>query len=248
MFVLRGAAPPTAVLRAAAAGIARAVVGAGAGASAVNGDFGRAAPLAGVLRKGELVRLMPGVPVREGGLLGRLMVGLSHEEKKSSSSPAGVLVPLAPASSARSYMALLQFGISLAPPCQLLLVFVGGIGSVFCLGVLASESGRATMALEILGCRLVTADLEVGWGMWRVGLRTVEVGGTDEGDVDTEISVATYLVGLLLLQLLEDLLRLSLGSKRHVDARVLYNQTRGCVVRGRVLKTALHLGHSKFSR
>lgn len=25
--------------------------------------------------------------------------------------------------------------------------------------------------------------------MWRVGLRTVEVGGADEGDVDTEVSV-----------------------------------------------------------
>lgn len=179
MLVLRGAAPPTAVLRAAEAGMARAVVGAGAVASAVKGDFGRAAPLAGVLRKGELVRLIPGVPVREGGLLGRLMVGLSQEEKKSSSSPAGVLVPLAPASSARSvittssgylglvnfyrelyYMALLQFGISLTPPCQFLLVFVGGIGSVFCFGVLASESGGTTMALEILGCRLIAADLE----------------------------------------------------------------------------------------
>jgi hypothetical protein len=38
--------------------------------------------------------LMPGVPEREGGLLGLLMEGLSHEEKKSSGSPAGVLVPL----------------------------------------------------------------------------------------------------------------------------------------------------------
>jgi len=61
------------------------------------------------------------------------------------------------------------------------------------------------MALEVLGCRLVTADLEgakllplpdwtcgvsiCGWGMRRVGLRTVEVGGANEGDVDTEVSV-----------------------------------------------------------
>jgi hypothetical protein len=61
------------------------------------------------------------------------------------------------------------------------------------------------MALEVFGCRLVTADLEGakllplpdwtcrvsmnGWGMRKVGLRTVEVGGADEGDVNTEVSV-----------------------------------------------------------
>jgi hypothetical protein len=45
-------------------------------------------------RKGDAVLLMPGVPEREGGLLGLLIEGLSHEEKKSSGSPAGVLVPL----------------------------------------------------------------------------------------------------------------------------------------------------------
>lgn len=46
-------------------------------------------------RKGEPVRLtVGGVPVRDGGLLGRLIEGLSHEEKKSSSaSPAGVFDP-----------------------------------------------------------------------------------------------------------------------------------------------------------
>lgn len=59
---------------------------------AVRGDFGRSAPLPFVpgLRNGEPAR---GVPVREGGFEGRLIVGLSHEEKKSSSSPAGVFVP-----------------------------------------------------------------------------------------------------------------------------------------------------------
>jgi len=63
----------------------------------MSGDFGRDAapfPLPFGFRKGEAVRLMPGVPVREGGLLGLLIEGLSHEEKKSSlGSPAGVLVP-----------------------------------------------------------------------------------------------------------------------------------------------------------
>ena len=62
------------------------------------GDLGRdAVPLPFVLafKKGEAVRLMPGVPVREGGLLGLLIAGLSHEEKKSSAgSPAGVFVPV----------------------------------------------------------------------------------------------------------------------------------------------------------
>lgn len=60
------------------------------------GDFEREMPLVGLaVRKGDAVReTTGGVPVREGGLLGRLMVGLSQEEKKSSAgSPAGVEVP-----------------------------------------------------------------------------------------------------------------------------------------------------------
>lgn len=63
-----------------------------------DGDFGR--PLADppfwfVDRKGDAVRdTIGGVPVLEGGSLGRLIVGLSHDEKKSSfGSPAGVEVP-----------------------------------------------------------------------------------------------------------------------------------------------------------
>jgi hypothetical protein len=90
MFFL-GAAPE-AVLRIAgfaAEGIAAAVVG------AESGDLGRAVPfpLAGALRNGD-GDWDRGVAAREGGLEGRLIVGLSQEEKKSSSlSPAGVLVP-----------------------------------------------------------------------------------------------------------------------------------------------------------
>jgi hypothetical protein len=71
---------------------------------ALSGDFGREPFwLPPALRNGDAVRLaLDGVPVRDGGLLGRLMVGLSHEEKKSSpGSPAGVLVSLV-ASSATS--------------------------------------------------------------------------------------------------------------------------------------------------
>lgn len=49
--------------------------------------------------------MLEGVPAREGGLLGRLIEGLSHEEKKSSAgSPAGVLVPVPSLESAASSM------------------------------------------------------------------------------------------------------------------------------------------------
>lgn len=70
--------------------------------AATSGDLGRSAPLPATppgFRKGDWAR---GVPVREGGFEGRLMVGLSHEEKKSSSSPAGVLPSLVPATSGTS--------------------------------------------------------------------------------------------------------------------------------------------------
>lgn len=69
-------------------------VGAGDAAfssDAERGDFERDPFALPAFRKGEPVRLTTGgVPVRDGGLLGRLIEGLSHEEKKSSSSPAGV--------------------------------------------------------------------------------------------------------------------------------------------------------------
>lgn len=78
-------------------GLDRIAVGAGAAPSfslSDRGDFDRD-PLAPAFRKGDPVRLTTGgVPVREGGLLGRLMDGLSQEEKKSSSSAPGVLEPL----------------------------------------------------------------------------------------------------------------------------------------------------------
>jgi hypothetical protein len=62
-----------------------------------DGDLGRPAadaPFWFAERKGDAVRdTMGGVPVLEGGLLGRFIVGLSHEEKKSSlGSPPGVAV------------------------------------------------------------------------------------------------------------------------------------------------------------
>lgn len=68
-----------------------------------SGDFGRSVPLpfALGLRNGDPTR---GVPVREGGFEGRLIEGLSHEEKKSSSSAAGVLAPSLPVASGPSVM------------------------------------------------------------------------------------------------------------------------------------------------
>lgn len=90
------------VLRRAAVEVVRDAVG-GVGSAAVRGDFVRAGgPLPFAPRNGDAVLVMPGVPVREGGLLGRLTEGLSQEEKKSSGSPAGVLVPLPESASAAS--------------------------------------------------------------------------------------------------------------------------------------------------
>lgn len=81
--------------------LARMAAAAGAGevlcsSDADSGDFERDPfVFAPAFRNGEPVRLTTGgVPVREGGLLGRLIDGLSQEEKKSSSgSPAGVFAP-----------------------------------------------------------------------------------------------------------------------------------------------------------
>jgi hypothetical protein len=89
------------VLRRAAVDVVREAIGA-AGSADVRGDFDRVGPLPLAPRNGEAVLLMPGVPEREGGLLGLLIEGLSQEEKKSSGSPAGVLVPLPSSASAAS--------------------------------------------------------------------------------------------------------------------------------------------------
>lgn len=79
-----------AVLRSAAVEVVRGA----AGSAGVRGDFDLACPLPLAPRNGDAVLLMPGVLDREGGLLGLLIAGLSQDEKKSSGSPAGVLVPL----------------------------------------------------------------------------------------------------------------------------------------------------------
>lgn len=98
IFGLRVPAAEEVVLRIAAEGVVRGAETGGVAAESepLRGDLGRAVPfpLAAGARKGEAV-LAAGVPVLEGGLLGLLIVGLSHEEKKSSSSgsPAGVWEP-----------------------------------------------------------------------------------------------------------------------------------------------------------
>jgi hypothetical protein len=100
IFGLRAPAAVEAVLRIAAEevvlDVGAEVAGVVVESDPLRGDFGRAVPfpLAPGVRKGDAV-LAEGVPVLEGGLLGLLIVGLSHEEKKSSSSgsPAGVCEP-----------------------------------------------------------------------------------------------------------------------------------------------------------
>lgn len=111
------------------------------------------------------------MPEREGGALGRLIDGFSHEEKKSPSlSTAGVLAPLLDAKSPRSVMItstpgyltpvsvlghsideleriLLRIGGHTAT--ELLFVFRGGIRHVFRLWILAGESSGTAMALEV---------------------------------------------------------------------------------------------------
>lgn len=105
------------VLRRAAVEVVREAVGA-AGSPAVRGDFDRAGPLPLAPRNGDAVLVIPGVPVREGGLLGLLIEGLSHEEKKSSGSPAGVLVPLPSSRSAASSTTTLSGFLQIVSGCS----------------------------------------------------------------------------------------------------------------------------------
>ena len=147
------------VLRRAAVEVVRDAVG-GVGSAAVRGDFVLGGPLPLAPRKGDPVLVMPGVPVRDGGLLGRLIEGLSHEEKKSSGSPAGVLVPLPSSMSAasstttlsgfledRQYVSTFRNATSLNilllvrlnPSRQLILVLVRRVARVLLFRVLARQ-------------------------------------------------------------------------------------------------------------
>ena len=70
-----------------------------------SGDFDLGAPLVPEpgLRKGDAVRLITGgVCVLDGGLLGRLIEGLSQDEKKSSPCSAAVEVPSVGVAATRS--------------------------------------------------------------------------------------------------------------------------------------------------
>lgn len=166
-------------LRIAEADVDRIAVGAGrdfspssAAPARGEGDLGLAAPLAMPAdRNGEAVReTTGGVPDREGGLLGLLIVGLSQEEKKSSAgSPAGVFASpgvdrtssVMTTSSGYLYgvnkcveshvcSVDILLGVSCGPALQFLLVFVGGIGCIFHLCVFTGESSATAVGLEEL--------------------------------------------------------------------------------------------------
>ena len=167
--------------------MARAVAGfasASAGVDeALRGDFDRGGPLpfAPALKKGEAVRLaFAGVPVREGGLLGRLIAGLSHEEKKSSEgSPAGVFAPSGVLSSAMSATDTSSGNLELHQirfrnttsrsnsqslicrnsSLKLFLILGCRIRGVFYFRVFARKCSRAAMGLEVFGSRLIATNL-----------------------------------------------------------------------------------------
>lgn len=184
-LALRGPEPPAApVLRRAAELVMRLAAGflASPSSDLERGEAERATSLAappGALRNGDGVR-PEGVPEREMGGVGRLMAGLSQEEKKSSSaSSAGVAEPSSVpslmttspgflSSHVSPFVFLAKFssvscrillGVSSCPPLQLVLVLGGSGGLVLCLGVLAVKGSGAAILLEELCGRLVTANL-----------------------------------------------------------------------------------------
>ncbi len=142
------------------------------------GEAARAASLPlPALRKGEGVRpTTGGVAVLEIGGVGRLMAGLSQEEKKSSwGSPAGVEAPSASESTMTTSLGNLigqhQYhvcsknsiyilsAIARRSLLEFLLVFCCRGRLVFRLRIFASECSRSAILLKELGCRLVATDL-----------------------------------------------------------------------------------------
>ena len=125
----------------------------------LSGDLGRDVaplPFAFALRKGDAVRLMPGVPVREGGLLGLLIDGLSQEEKKSSlGSPAGVFVPVPPSLSSASSSTVTSSGYLLAVSHSLLL------SQTLCIDVLPDIRLHSPRQLILILCRRTTRILHL---------------------------------------------------------------------------------------
>ncbi len=175
MFAFRGA-DVAAVLRIAEEEVVRVACGAAPLSLSVptSGDFGRAVPLLlpPGLRNGEAVRLMTGgVAVLDGGLLGRLMAGLSHDEKKSSpGSPAGVESPAELEGAMISVMITslgyldgrristdanpdisphLLLRIRSGSSLELVLVLRCRIGGILCFWVFTGEGSRTTMRLEV---------------------------------------------------------------------------------------------------
>ncbi len=137
--------------------MARDVVGAECGGSSAfaRGDFGlvRLLPFVLGLRKGDAVRLTAGgVCVREGGLLGRLIDGLSQDEKKSSS-----LVDVSPPSAGVDMIMSVMMtssGYSLASAVTLLfsssLYFVAAFDVYLVLGSLLASAEVARYVFSFL--------------------------------------------------------------------------------------------------
>ena len=129
-MVFRGPAPVIAPLRSAADDVVRLAAGAVVPSELASGEAVLAMPLPlpfelPALRKGDGVRpTTGGVAVRETGGVGRLIDGLSHEEKKSSSgSPAGVDDPsvgvlLVPSVATTSLGYLTHISGGLPVPCN----------------------------------------------------------------------------------------------------------------------------------
>lgn len=143
----------------------------------VSGEAERAVSLPlPAFRKGEGVRpTTGGVAVREIGGVGRLIAGLSHDEKKSSSgSPAGVEVPsvsaaslittspgcLGTVSEENQIQTLhLRLRVPLGTSLQLILVLGSSVGLILCLRILAVQRCCATILAKELGGRLIATNL-----------------------------------------------------------------------------------------
>lgn len=179
-FAFRGP-PVAAVFRKAAEEVRRVGAGADAPSTLTRGEDVLAIPLPlAEFKNGEGVLPTTGVPVREMGGVGRLIAGLSHEEKKSSSgSPAGVEVPSVEVLLITSVMTtsegylyrckhyrqagqaieFILLSISCCPVLQLRFVFGGRVRGVLGGRVLALQSCATAVGLEVLGRRVVSSNL-----------------------------------------------------------------------------------------
>ena len=111
-----------------------------------------------------------GVWVLDGGLLGRLIEGLSHDEKKSSPGSAGVEVPsvgvavmASVTTTSSGKLGLFQLGncyvvacnilsgIVSYPPLKLILIFGCNVRCVLRFGILAGKRSCSSVRLKVFG-------------------------------------------------------------------------------------------------